>query len=112
MANSVKIPKPIYKACDETSITISWPPFNYENSKLGVQYKEPHVEWSDAKVMDIEQGTTELTVFEFADLKPGTPYFVRLIVKSDTGDVKIGPETVIDTKPIDCTPKKKTCLVM
>ena len=43
------------------------------------------------------------------DLKPGTPYFVRLAVEKISGELEYGPETVFDTKPIDCTPKRKTC---
>lgn len=49
---------------------------------------------------------------DIVDLDPGTPYFVRLVLLQETEIVETGPETVFDTKPIDCTPKKKTCSIM
>ena len=45
------------------------------------------------------------------DLKPGTPYFVRLAVEKCGGELEFGPETLFDTKPVDCTPKRKTCTI-
>jgi hypothetical protein len=55
----------------------------------------------------------KLTDADIVDLKPGTPYFVRIAIKDlDNGTVVIGPETVFDTKPVDCTPsRKKKCII-
>lgn len=49
---------------------------------------------------------------DIVDLDPGTPYFVRLVLLENDIINEIGPESVFDTKPIDCTPKKKTCIIM
>jgi hypothetical protein len=112
----IKIPKPSYKSCDETSITITWHTFDTKGGSLYIQYREPNVGWEGAKMMAVPNDQHELVVCEFADLKPGTPYFVRIMLQrqQDGGneDVQYGPESVIDTKPVDCTPKKKTCSIM
>jgi hypothetical protein len=52
---------------------------------------------------------------DIVDLKPGTPYSVRLSAENGTNKMERenGPETVFDTKPVDCGPKgKKKCVVM
>jgi hypothetical protein len=40
------------------------------------------------------------------DLEPGTPYCVRFVISGPNGK-KFGPETIFDTKPIGCAPKKE-----
>lgn len=52
-----------------------------------------------------------LTEADVVDLKPGTPYYVRLAIEKKNGDIEFGPETVFDTKPIDCTPKGRKCII-
>ena len=60
----------------------------------------------------IAQADTPLKQADLVDLKPGTPYFVRLLVINKVEQSRtFGPETVFDTKPIDCTPKKKSCII-
>ena len=42
----------------------------------------------------------------------GTPYFVRLVlIDSDEIVQVIGPETVFDTAPVNCTPKERSCII-
>lgn len=127
MASS--IPKPAFDSCDETSLKVKWPAFSIsENRGLFLQYKEIHEGWTDARSISIpssgevttrissfsipkDQQTVTLTAADVVDLKPGTPYYLRLAVESSSGELLCGPETVFDTKPIDCTPKSKKCIL-
>lgn len=55
------------------------------------------------------------------DLKPGSPYTFRIkiidnIIKESSPNneslyIFYGPEVNFDTKPIDCMPKKKSCII-
>ena len=115
------IPKPVFVDCDETSLTIKFPeggsgPFPPPNKDVLLEYKEPPVPWEEAVVVPVNANGVikEADVQELVDLKPGTPYFVRLVlVDRSTGAKEIGPETVLDTKPVDCGPKgkKKGCII-
>ncbi len=126
---SNQIPKPVFKTCDETSLKLTWDHAaltqalqstgNADNFEVRVQYKEVHEGWEKAKDYSIPASCQDGVILELllkeadlVDLKPGTPYFVRLVVlKKDDNNLVLGPETVFDTKPIDCTPKKKTCII-
>ncbi len=123
------IPKPVFKTCDETSLKLTWDNDSFVNAlkqteqanqyAIVLQYKEVHEQWDKAKDFAISSSgegvTLEIVLKEadLVDLKPGTPYFVRLALvnKADKNNVILGPETVFDTKPVDCTPKKKTCCI-
>lgn len=112
----MSIPKPEFDSCDETSLTLKWHSLTVsKGERVLLQYKEPHVDWKDAQDVAISQdeatGQILLTNADLVDLKPGTPYFVRFVIISKEGSVQAGPETVFDTKPIDCGPKgkKSTC---
>jgi hypothetical protein len=136
------IPKPSFKTCDETSLTLSWPEFDSGNKdiwwvlrlflspsfsfpahsplyKFRFEYKKYGEEWHSAKSVKVDKGASEVKIVDIIDLDPGTPYFVRLVlcVKDESAEESAssreeGPECVFDTKPIDCTPKKNTCIVM
>lgn len=116
------LPKLAFQSCDETSLKLSWDPSQFENATTGrsvqcfVQYKEPHEDWDKAgeySVRSARAAEINLTEADIVDLKPGTPYFVRIkVVFSDDNSVLFGPETVFDTKPVDCTPsRKKKCVI-
>jgi hypothetical protein len=117
---SLQIPRPQFQSCDETSLKLKWDDKVFEtikndsNYEIKVQYKEVHEQWDQAKDFLVKQGVSHVILSEadVVDLKPGTPYYVRLAVcnKID-GSIQIGPETVFDTKPIDCTPKRKNCII-
>jgi hypothetical protein len=95
---------------------------------LWIQYKEPRDEWAMAKAVDISSSTSSSSGsvsnngasiaakdIEIFDLKPGTPYIVRYFLQKHGGsqsDREYGPEAVFDTMPVDCTPKKKKCIIM
>jgi hypothetical protein len=80
------------------------------------EYKKYGEDWSLARSVNIDKGSSEVKIVDITDLDPGTPYFVRLVLQGETGSdessVEYGPECVFDTKPIDCTPKKNTCTIM
>lgn len=126
--SSNQIPKPIFKTCDETSLKLTWDhaalsqvlaSSGIDKFEVHVQYKEIHEPWEKAKDYNIPASCQDgvnlellLKEADLVDLKPGTPYFVRLaVLKIDDNSLTVGPETVFDTKPIDCTPKKKSCII-
>lgn len=110
-ANTIKmsLPKAIFQACDETSLTLKCDYNISSDEELYIQYKEPHQDWSVASMTKVRNDKL-LHLADVVDLKPGTAYFVRLVLKKKDGKEVFGPETVFDTKPIDCGPKgKKSC---
>ena len=123
-AMAYTIPKPKFVNCDETSLTIKFSDGPSSNSgsfpppgkQIFLEYKEPPVPWEEASfvLLNASGVIREQDVQEIANLKPGTPYFVRLLlVDEQTGITEYGPETVFDTKPVDCGPKgkKKGCTI-
>jgi hypothetical protein len=112
---SIVLPKPAFESCDETSLKLKWSLISFAGIKsMGLQYKEVHEEWHQAKELPISLESTEgahLTQADVIDLKPGTPYYVRLAAVGVDGKVTVGPETVFDTNPIDCTPKQRKCII-
>jgi hypothetical protein len=124
-----RIPKPSFKTCDETSLKLTWDSNGMQqvlqasgivdHVELRVQYKEVHEDWGVAKEYTIPSNTkgdvqVELLLKEadLVDLKPGTPYYVRFILfDRKNGTFEVGPATVFDTKPVDCTPKRKKCVI-
>ncbi len=115
------IPTPAFVSCDETSLKIKviepkgttpnaiFPPTGFS---LKLECKLPHQEWTDARRIDIDNQNT-FKGEDIGDLEPGNPYFVRFVLIDDSnGCIHVGPETVFDTKPVDCTPKteKKCCI--
>lgn len=122
MAAPYSIPKPRFVDCDETSLTVKFSDgpsatnFPPPGKKIFLEYKEPPVPWEEAGsvLLNASGVIKEQDVQEIANLKPGTPYFVRLLlVDEQAGDKEYGPETVFDTKPVDCGPKgkKKGCTI-
>jgi len=115
------IPKPMFVDCDETSLTVKFGDKGKSNfpppgKNVLLEYKEPPVPWEEAGSVPINASGVikEEDVQEIANLKPGTPYFVRLVlVDQQSGVRECGPETVLDTKPVDCGPKgkKKGCII-
>jgi hypothetical protein len=114
------IPKPSFKSCDETSLKLFWesPAFSAivekPNYEVKLQYKEIHEPWEQAKehATNAKKSEVSITEMDVVDLNPGTPYFVRLaIYNNDDGSVVYGPDTVFDTRPVDCVPKRKRCII-
>lgn len=116
----IKIPLPVFVSCDETSLKVrviepkdnnpeQFPPLGY---KLHLECKDTHQEWSASRRIAVDDQNT-FNGEDIGDLEPGNPYFVRFVLVSDSdGSIIAGPETVYDTKPVDCTPKtEKKCTI-
>ena len=119
---TMNIPMPVFVSCDETSLKVkviesqagdapneSFPPKGF---KLKLECKETHQEWTEARRIEVDEQNT-FNGEDIGDLEPGNPYFIRFVLISDVdGSVQCGPETVFDTKPVDCTPKtEKKCII-
>ena len=67
------IPKPSFKTCDETSLTLKWEGIaNLEESdSLRLEYKLPNDEWVAENSVAIEKGEGEASIVEVIDLEPG-----------------------------------------
>ena len=83
--------------CEETALTLQWNNFNRGGVKL--QYKVAMAAWNDCNEIDVTSSEGKCDLF---GLEPGTPYSLRLKAGGD-----IGTESVYDTLPIGCTPKKR-----
>ncbi len=60
--------------------------------------------------------STLVFAMDIVDLEPAMMYFVRLATLHSDGSSsavlsRLGPEVVFDTKPINCAPKTKSCLI-
>eukprot|EP01041_Mallomonas_annulata_P011018 gene11018-23016_t len=116
--NPSMIPKPALKSCDETSLSLSWEGFDTsilaEEDTFRVQYKMAAGPWDNLKSLDLPKVSESQQlhdILDVVDLEPGTAYSVRFVVARGE-EIIYGPETVFDTQPIGCTPKKKKCIIM
>jgi hypothetical protein len=112
---SISLPKPAFLSCDETSLKLKWEVIDHSLlTSLALQYKEVFETWEQAKDCPIPVNSpdgAQLSSADVVDLKPGTPYYVRLVAVTKDGTSVQGPETVFDTQPIDCTPKTRKCTI-
>ena len=76
-------------------------------------YEGKDVNFNHMKTCFLRYALTELNLYSPSTPQPGNPYFVRFVlVNSADGSEHAGPETVFDTKPVDCTPKtEKKCVI-
>mmetsp|Transcript_18233 Transcript_18233/g.18301 ORF Transcript_18233/g.18301 Transcript_18233/m.18301 type:complete len:116 (-) Transcript_18233:63-410(-) len=110
------IPKPALKSCDETSVSLTWEGFNASELNADdifkVQYKVAAAPWTDSLEVVLPKNQQEMSnIQDLVDLEPGTPYSVRFVISRGDKN-EYGPETVVDTKPISCTPKERKCSIM
>jgi len=98
-----KIPKAKFVAATETSLKVKLEIDGLlpAGSKAKVQYKEPHADWDSAKAVPAKTPVTELV-----DLKPGTPYYVRIVFSAADGTVECGDDAMFDTRPVECGPSR------
>lgn len=111
---SESLPKPAFKNCDETSLSLQWSPLTPDpNYRVTLQFKKVFQPWEEMKEKEVSHAAEiSLRETDIVDLEPGTPYSVRLAAYNLLdGAVRPGPEVVFDTKPVDCTPKRKRCVV-
>ena len=104
----IQIPKPILVSADETSLVLriefaNDPP---KSTTVKLQYKEPKEPWELAKEVTVKKPLRDII-----NLKPGTPYFVRISLETKDG-TEFGEEGVFDTAPVGCAPKRKNnCII-
>jgi len=84
------------------------------HSSYELQWKEVQQPWESAggNVSSV-QGTSGKTKAVATNLNPGTSYCIRLVVVGgDKSKGQPGPELIIDTEQVGCTPKQKSCLIL
>lgn len=83
-----------------------------------MQWKEVQQPWETASNQSVTGGSgggggkTKVTA---SDLNPGTSYCIRLVVVGAGGAKgEPGPELIIDTEQVGCTPKSSSggCLIL
>ena len=78
-------------------------------------YKIYQQTWEQQKVEAIGKdllkgGNVQIAIEE---LEPGTTYCFRLVAKDTDGTKgEPGPELIIDTEAISCTPKTRRCVIL
>jgi hypothetical protein len=91
-------------SCLQTTISVE---FNTVTSisDYELQWKAIEQNWADASSSAVlssgKKGTAEAD-----DLTPGTTYCIRLACTSGGATGEPGPELIIDTEQVGCTPKK------
>ena len=96
--------KPFSTPSQQTEISIQ---FKAEagHSSYELQWKEVQQPWDAAGRLDVA-ATSGKTKAVAANLTPGTSYCIRLvIVAGDKSKGPPGPELIIDTEQVGCTPK-------
>jgi hypothetical protein len=74
-------------------------------AKYKLQWKEHPQPWESAASKELKAFATSA---EIEDLQPGTTYCIRLA--STDGSLEPGPELILDTEQVGCTPQaKKGC---
>jgi len=63
--------------------------------------------------LSLEGGKSKKILCVAENLNPGCSYCVRLLAHDVNGDIQgdPGPELIIDTEAVSCTPKAKTCII-
>lgn len=77
-------------------------------------YREYAQDWSYGGVVQIsssEKNGNKITR-SVDDLNPGATYSLRLVAKDSDGNKgKPGPELIVDTEAVSCTPQSKMCTI-
>jgi hypothetical protein len=90
---------------------VEFKPLNQSGLQYALQWKQVSQPWESAVAVKSKPVPTEGTNIcktEAEPLEPGTSYCVRLSIK----DGEPGPELVIDTEQVGCTPKSEGCCVV
>lgn len=82
-------------------------------SDYELQWKSIEQKWPDMSSNAVKAGGKKKYMAEAIDLTPGTTYCVRLVVVSGGSKGEPGPELIIDTEQVGCTPKSSGgCLIL
>jgi len=106
-------PKLNYIGSSETSITVS---FNIKKDFLyDICWKEYPQDWvshGESASVPISESEGSAVKYKAEGLNPGTSYAFRIICKDGEGNPgKPGPEMIIDTDTVSCTPHNKCILL-
>ncbi|GKY98198.1 hypothetical protein MPSEU_000777600 [Mayamaea pseudoterrestris] len=108
-------PKLEFVEASETSLTVQFPP-PPASVKVLLQWKEHACpSWEQGGSMNVSLATAQEKLVVTADsLEPGKSYQLRLVyTKAGTDAAVEGPEVVLDTEQVGCTPKAdKGCCVL
>jgi hypothetical protein len=97
----------------QTSLTVQFPP-PAGSIKVVLQWKEhacPSWDQGGSKVIPLVSAQEKLQI-EADSLEPGKSYQLRLVYSRGDDQVE-GPEIVLDTEQVGCTPKPdKSCCII
>uniref|UniRef100_A0A6T8J7H8 Fibronectin type-III domain-containing protein n=1 Tax=Proboscia inermis TaxID=420281 RepID=A0A6T8J7H8_9STRA len=122
--NATSAPKLDFVGASETIITVAFPPVKSSSAPVSsyeLCWKEYPQNWDEhgqrlsVPVTSplVTSGTAQGKIRVSAtDLNPNTTYTVRLIVLyGDSERSKPGPDLIIDTDAVSCTPERK-CIIL
>ena len=101
-------------AYTQTIVELEFPPDDSSVS-YDLCYKVYQQTWEQQRVKAIgkdllKDGNVQVAIEE---LEPGTTYCFRLVAKASDGSKgEPGPELIIDTEAVSCTPKRRRCVIM
>jgi hypothetical protein len=82
-------------------------------SDYELQWKSIEQKWSDASTNAVKADGKKKCEAEAFDLNPGMTYCVRLVCVNNGSKGEPGPELIIDTEQVGCTPKSSGgCLIL
>uniref|UniRef100_A0A7S2R1P6 Fibronectin type-III domain-containing protein n=1 Tax=Eucampia antarctica TaxID=49252 RepID=A0A7S2R1P6_9STRA len=96
-------PKPTLIEATETVISV--------DVQLDASVQIYELKWKDYAAISWDSKQVEFTTsdgkinVEVTNLNPGTTYCLKLVAEGK----EEGPELIVDTETIGCTPKQKTC---
>jgi len=93
----------------QTTIEVEFKPISGVTDYT-LQWKEYPAKWDNAGSKAIVVSGKKKTKVEATDLQPGSTYCVRLVA---AGMDEPGPELIIDTEQVGCTPKSSgKCVIL
>ena len=101
---------PTYYVYHQTTIAVEFKPSSSTNDYKLEWKRVEQKQWTGAASTQVKAGSGggKKTKAEAYDLEPGSTYCVRLVA-----DGEPGPELVIDTEQVGCTPKaEKSCCII
>ena len=98
----------------QTIVELEFSPYDSSDS-YELCYKVYQQTWEQQRAKaigkDLLKGASVQVAIE--ELEPGTTYCFRLLaIASDGSKGEPGPELIIDTEAISCTPKRRRCVIM
>lgn len=97
----------------QTTISVQFKPVS-SVTKYELEWKLVQQEWASGALNTTLSAEGKMVTGEATDLEPGMTYCVRAAcLKSDGSKGSPGPELILDTEQVGCTPKaEKSCCVI